>query len=103
MHACTQTHTIDNTILVSISSNTNTDSNTETNTHTHTQTHMLTYTYICTYIHIHRSQSITHIHTRRLGNIKATVVEDDAIVNDVLPVEQFWIKPMQEAPYKEVT
>ena len=44
------------------------------------------------HIHTHTQKSITHIYTRRLGNIKATVVEDDAIVNDVLPVEQFWIK-----------
>ena len=64
---------------------------------------MHTYTYICTYIHIHRNQSITHIHIRKLGNIKATVVKDDAIVNNVLSVKQFWIKPIQQAPDKEVT
>ena len=52
---------------------------------------------------MHTSKLRTHMDTRGLGNIKAAIVEDDTIVNNVLSVEQFWIKPMQQAPYKEVT
>ena len=84
-------------IIISIPPNTNTDSNTYTNTNTHTNM------YLCTYIHMHTSKLRTHMDTRGLGYIKATVVEDDTIVDNVLPVEQFWIKPMQQALYKEVT
>ena len=67
--------------------------------HKHKHTNM----YLFTYIHMHTSKLRTHMDTRGLGYIKATIVEDDTIVNDVLPVEQFWIKPIQQAPYKEVT
>ena len=85
------------TIIISISPNTNTDSNTYTNTNTNTNM------YLCTYIHMHTSKLRTHVDTRGLGYIKAPVVEDDTIVDNVLSVEQFWIKPMQQAPYNEVT
>ena len=52
---------------------------------------------------MYTSKLRTHMDTRELGYIKAAIIEDDTIVDNVLPVEQFWIKPMQQAPYKEVT